>query len=191
MSGMQHTEGDPTALLSRMPHVCAQNVTIRSDFTIPHRYIGLSCFILLYFHPLKPMYDMILFRIRVQYDLATFLGTIWATDLFLYDINLGATHTTILSIRGVMILIYLVSRAVTIGLHITTQIHQTALFSFFFLPHTEAHVWYDLMVPSLYDKILWLFLIRYDLLTFPCTISISEPRLRRYSVLGELRSLST
>ena len=111
MSGMQHTEGDPTALLSGMPHVCAQNVTIRSDFTIPHRYIGLSCFILLYFHPSKPMYDTILFRIRVQYDLVTFLGTMQATDLFLYDINLRAMHTMILSIRGVMILIYLVSRA--------------------------------------------------------------------------------
>ena len=57
------------------------------------------------------MYDTILFRIRVQYDLVTFLGTMRATDLFLYDINLRAMHTMILSIRGVMILIYLVSRA--------------------------------------------------------------------------------
>ena len=34
---------------------------------------------------------------------------IWSFDSFLYDINLGATHTTILSIGGVTIPIYLVS----------------------------------------------------------------------------------
>ena len=42
-------------------------------------------------------------------------GTIFLHDVicwrFLYNINLGATHTTILSIRGVMIPIYLVSSA--------------------------------------------------------------------------------
>ena len=44
------------------------------------------------------------------------------------------------------------SRAVTIGLHFTTQIHQTASFTFSFpLPSIEAHV-------------------RYNLVLFPCTI---------------------
>ena len=44
----------------------------------------------------------------VRYDLEIFLCMICASNSLLYDINLGATHTTILSIRGVTILIYLV-----------------------------------------------------------------------------------
>ena len=39
------------------------------------------------------------------------LSMIQASGVLLYDINLGATHTTILSIRGVTIPIYLVSSA--------------------------------------------------------------------------------
>ena len=31
MSGMQHTEGDPTALLSGMPHVCAQKKKAKAE----------------------------------------------------------------------------------------------------------------------------------------------------------------
>ena len=42
-----------------------------------------------------------------------------------------------------------------------------------------------------YDMILRLGYVRYDLPTRPCTISISEPPLLRYLGLGELRSLST
>ena len=54
---------------------------------------------------------------HVRYDLAALFGlfcTIRSGGLFcltLYDINLGATHTTILSIRGVQIPIYLASSA--------------------------------------------------------------------------------
>ena len=57
------------------------------------------------------MYNMIWRSLLVQYDLAILLGAIRAIDLSLYNIHLGATHTTILSIRGVVIPIYLVSRA--------------------------------------------------------------------------------
>ena len=39
------------------------------------------------------------------------LGPIWSVSLSLYNIHLRATHTMILSIRGVTIPIYLVSRA--------------------------------------------------------------------------------
>jgi hypothetical protein len=49
---------------------------------------------------------------HVRYNLASLLCTIQSGSSFesrLYDINLRATHTTILSIRGVTILIYLVS----------------------------------------------------------------------------------
>ena len=38
-----------------------------------------------------------------------FLGTIQTSGVLLYNINLGATHTTILSTGGVTIPIYLVS----------------------------------------------------------------------------------
>ena len=46
---------------------------------------------------------------HVRYNLVIFLGVIRASGLCLYDINLGATHTTILSIGEVKIPIYLVS----------------------------------------------------------------------------------
>ena len=79
------------------------------DFTLLRRYIGLPCF----FSPTPPYIEA-----HVQYDLALSSCTIrsgavscamWPFQRFLYDINLGATHTTILSIRGVTIPIYLVS----------------------------------------------------------------------------------
>ena len=62
----------------------------------------------------------------------------------------------------------------SIGLHSYTQIHRTALFISSF-PSIEAHVQYDLEVH----------------LGVSCTISISEPHILQYSVLGEFRSLST
>ena len=57
------------------------------------------------------MYDMISPCSLVQYDLAAFLIMIQVFDSLLYDINLGATHTTILSTGGVTISIHLFSRA--------------------------------------------------------------------------------
>ena len=43
----------------------------------------------------------------------------------------------------------------------------------------------------MYDTIWHCLLVQYDLLSDSCTISISEPLILRYLVLGELRSLST
>ena len=57
------------------------------------------------------MYDTIVCLILVRYDLVSLSYTIRSCGSFLYDINLRATHTTILSIRGVTIPIYLVSSA--------------------------------------------------------------------------------
>ena len=48
---------------------------------------------------------------HVRYDLVLFSTTIRSGSVLMYDINLGATHTMILSIRGVTISIYLVSSA--------------------------------------------------------------------------------
>ena len=59
----------------------------------------------------SPLYNTILWSFVVQYDLANPLGTIRADGSFMYNINLRATHTMILSIRGVMIPIDLVSSA--------------------------------------------------------------------------------
>ena len=62
----------------------------------------------------KPMYDTILRLVCVRYDLEACSRTIRSDDSFhyiLYDINLGDTHTTILSIRGAQIPIYLVRGA--------------------------------------------------------------------------------
>ena len=70
------------------------------------RYVGLLCLLFSFFLTPKPLYDTIwqpfeqLFCVR--YNLATFS---------MYNINLRATHTTILSIRGVTIPIDLVSSA--------------------------------------------------------------------------------
>ena len=67
---------------------------LRSDFTLPRRYIGLHRFLSFLFHTPKPMYDTIWRLLLVRYDLV---------DYPLYDINLGATHTTIPSTRGVQV----------------------------------------------------------------------------------------
>ena len=59
---------------------------------------------------------------------------------------------------------------------------------FFFYPYTVAHVRYDLAASFLF------YPVRYDLtasFALPCTISILEPRILRYLVLGGFRSLST
>ena len=79
-------------------------LVLRSDFTLLRRYIGLPCFLFLFPHP----------EAHVRYNLVDLLCTIQSGSSFwslLYDINLRATHTMILSIRGVMIPIYLVSSA--------------------------------------------------------------------------------
>ena len=70
------------------------HLLLRSDFTLPCRYIGLHRFSSFPFPTPKPMYDTILQLLLVRYDLA---------DYPLYDINLGATHTTIPSTRGVQV----------------------------------------------------------------------------------------
>ena len=57
------------------------------------------------------MYDTISCFSHVRYNLESWLGTIQSLGSFLYDINLGATTTTILRIRGVQIPIDLVSSA--------------------------------------------------------------------------------
>ena len=59
----------------------------------------------------KPMYDTISRFSCVRYDLESGLHAIRSLSSFLYDINLGATATTILRIRGVQVLIDLVSSA--------------------------------------------------------------------------------
>ena len=83
---------------------------------------------------------------------------------------------------------------------IHTQIRWTASFSSPFVLYPEARVRYDLVsrsctirsgVSFVYDTILRLGWIRCDLATRFGTISISEPHILRYLVVGELRSLST
>ena len=83
---------------------------LRLDFT--HTQIRWTASFLspLFLTP-KPMYDTILRLARVRYDLASCLHTIRSRVLLLYDINLRATHTTILSSGGVQIPIDLVSSA--------------------------------------------------------------------------------
>ena len=75
-----------------------------------HRYIGLHRFFSHSPTP-KPMYNTISCFSCVRYDLESCLYTIQSLGSFLYDINLGATATTILRIRGVQIPIDLVSSA--------------------------------------------------------------------------------
>ena len=84
------------------------SVTIgRSDY-ITHADT-LDCLVYFFLYPYTVAH--------VQYDLAASFVlpcTIRSDGLFcltLYDINLGATHTMILSIRGVQIPIYLASSA--------------------------------------------------------------------------------
>ena len=64
-----------------------------------------------YFPPPKPMYNTILHLVYVRYNLASRLCTIRSSGFVVYDINLRATTTTILSTRGVQIPIDLVSSA--------------------------------------------------------------------------------
>ena len=70
-----------------------------------------ASFLSLSFLTPKPMYDTIWLILLVQYYLADLSCTIRTSGGFLYDVDLGATHTTILSTRGVTIPIYLVSSA--------------------------------------------------------------------------------
>ena len=73
------------------------SVTIGLHFTTQiHRTASFPIFLL---HTPKPVYDMIWQLLLVRYDLV---------DCSLYDIYLGATHTTIPSTRGVQIPIDLV-----------------------------------------------------------------------------------
>ena len=74
-------------------------VTFRSDFTY---YTDTSdCLVYLFFPPYT--------EAHVQYESDSITCTIQSGSSLLYNINLRATHTTILSIRGVMIPICLVS----------------------------------------------------------------------------------
>ena len=86
-------------------------VTIRLDFISLRRYVGLLPFSFPLFLTPKPLYNTILWSFVVRYNLASSLGMIRAVGSSMYDINLRATHTTILSTRGVTIPINLVSSA--------------------------------------------------------------------------------
>ena len=77
-----------------------EGVMLRSDFTSLRRYIGLPHLLFLSLPSIEA---------RVRYNLVLFPCTIRSGCVLVYDINLRATHTTILSIRGVTIPIYLVS----------------------------------------------------------------------------------
>ena len=76
-------------------------VTFRLDFTYYADASDCLVYLFLFFTP-KPMYDT---------DLVRNPCTILSWGCYLYNINLGATITTILSIRGVTIPINLVSSA--------------------------------------------------------------------------------
>ena len=82
---------------------------LRSDFTSLRRYVGLPYFLSYSFPPSKPMYNTIWSCSRPRYDLVLFPSTIRSGCILVYNINLRATHTMILGIRGVTIPIYLVS----------------------------------------------------------------------------------
>ena len=75
------------------------------------RYIGLHRFFSSYTLPLKPLYDTISLFSLVRYNLVVFPCMIQSCSSFMYDIDLGATTTTTLGIRGVQIPINLVSSA--------------------------------------------------------------------------------
>ena len=85
-------------------------------------------------------------KAHVQYNLASFSCTIRTGSSLLYDINLGATHTTILSIRGVMIPIYLVSST-------TDSIRQcVVLFKAVPIPTSDCSRWLRLRMPGQRQK---------------------------------------
>ena len=75
------------------------------------RYFGLPLSFLLYSPHWSPCMILSGRCFPVRYDLGVFLRTIWSHVSLMYDINLGATATTILSIRGVQIPIHLVTSA--------------------------------------------------------------------------------
>ena len=85
-----------------------QGCYVRTSFIC--RYIGLHRFFSHSPTP-KPMYNTISRFFCVRCDLASCSCTIRSSGSFMYDINLRATATTILSIRGVQIPIDLVSSA--------------------------------------------------------------------------------
>ena len=87
-----------------------EGVMLRLDFTSLCRRVGLHHYLFL-FPPPKPMYNTIWSHLYVQYDLVLPLGMIQSGGVPMYDINLRATYTIILSTRGVTIPIYLVSSA--------------------------------------------------------------------------------
>ena len=83
---------------------------LRLDFT--HTQIHRTALFLFSPPPTpKPMYNTISCFSYVRYDLESCSCTIRSLGSLMYDINLGATATTILSIRGVQIPIDLVSSA--------------------------------------------------------------------------------
>ena len=110
------------------PHHHVSPVLLRSDFThtqihwtasflfsLPHieahvRYDLVACSCTIRSRSLF-LYDTISWLVLVRYDLVACSCTIRSRGLFLYDINLRATITTILRIRGVQIPIDLVSSA--------------------------------------------------------------------------------
>ena len=147
------------------------------------RYVGLLRLLFSFFLTPKPLYNTIwqpfeqLFHVR--YDLATFS---------MYNINLRAAHTTILSIRGVTIPIDLVSSA-------TNSIRQhVVLFKSVTVPTSDPkseflcqscydrtslirryiglhHFFSHSPTPKpMYDTISQLSHVRYDLPAFSCTI---------------------
>ena len=82
--------------------------TIWSWFHVRYNLVLVPCTIR---SGLGTMYDTIWSWFHVRYDLVLVPCTIRSGLVSVYDINLRATHTKILSIRGVTIPIYLVSSA--------------------------------------------------------------------------------
>ena len=79
-----------------------EGVMLRSDFTLTTQIHRTASFLSLSSRITEAL---------VRYDLGVFLRTIRSRVSFMYDINLRPTATTILSIRGVQIPIYLVTSA--------------------------------------------------------------------------------
>ena len=79
--------------------------------SLTRRYIGLHRFLFSHSLTPKPVYDTISGLVRVRYNLWSCSRTIRSCGSLLYDINLGATTTTIHRIGGAQIPIDLVSSA--------------------------------------------------------------------------------
>ena len=88
-----------------------EGIMLRSDFTTYADTLDCIVSFSSYTLPPKPLYDTISWLSLVRYDLVAFSCTIRSCGSFVYNIYLRATNTTILSIRGVQIPIYLVSSA--------------------------------------------------------------------------------